>query len=133
MKKILAFICAIIIASLTLTSCSSVKEPFNTEIFVMSTYVTQQTYGKNNKVAAENVNNLLKDLENQLSLFVEGSDIDKVNKQAGLSAVKVNTYTFELVKTAKTYSELSKDRFDITIAPLTLLWGIDTENARVPN
>ncbi|MFZ2540056.1 MAG: FAD:protein FMN transferase, partial [Oscillospiraceae bacterium] len=33
---------------------------------------------------------------------------------------------------AKRYSELSQDRFDITIAPLTLLWGIDTKNARVP-
>ncbi|MFZ2537272.1 MAG: FAD:protein FMN transferase, partial [Oscillospiraceae bacterium] len=97
MKKKIAFLCAIMIA--TLTSCSLTDKPYNTEIFVMSTYVTQQTYGKNNKIASENVNALLIDLENQLSLFIDGSDIDRINKNAGLSAVKVNSYTFELVKT----------------------------------
>ncbi len=130
MKRLIVVLCAIIIVNLT--GCSSSDKPYNTEIFAMSTYITQQTYGKNNKIASENVNTLLINLENQLSLFIDGSDIDKINKNAGVSSVKVKDYTFELVKTAKRYSELSGDRFDITIAPLTLLWGIDTEKARVP-
>lgn len=130
MKKMLTLLCVILLGSLT--GCTSSDEPYNSEIFVMSTYVTQQVYGKNSELAAKNINNLLNELDNQLSLFIDGSDIDKINKNAGLSPVKVNSYTFDLIKTAKRYSELSQDRFDITIAPLTLLWGIDTKNAHVP-
>lgn len=131
MKKIIAFFCMVTIISLT--SCSlSQQKPYTSEVFVMSTYVTQQIYGKNGETALNNVKKLLNDLEKELSLFIENSDIDKINKNAGIKAVNVNDYTFNLVKTAKKYSELSNGKFDITIAPLTLLWGIDTENAHVP-
>ena len=38
-----------------------------------------------------------------------------------------------MIEKAKKYSELSQGRFDITIAPVTLLWGIDTDHARTPS
>ena len=133
MIKILRVLSTTVIISFILTSCNLANKPYSTEIFVMSTYVTQQIYGQNSKQAGEKINNALVDLENRLSLFVEGSELDRVNQQAGLSAVKVSDYTFELVKTAIQYSEDSQGLFDITIAPLSLLWGIDTPNAHVPN
>lgn len=134
MKKIISassvFLLGLVI--LVFTGCTQKNQPFSSEAFVMSTYVTQQVYGANKEKAAENVNELLVKFEEQLSLFKEASDIGKINKNAGHSPVQVNDYTFDIIKTAKRYSELSQKRFDITIAPITLLWGIDTENARVP-
>ena len=99
----------------------------------MSTLVTQQVYGTRKKEAMEAVNRLLSTLDKKLSLFIVDSDIDRINQNAGIAPVEVESDTFALVAQAKKYSELSKGRFDLTIAPVTLLWGIDTDNARVPS
>lgn len=114
-------------------SCAPAK-PVETQIFAMSTIISQKIYdGESKREAANEVNGKIKEIEKQLSLYIEDSDIDKINKNAGLSAVKVNDFTFELIKTAKELSEKSEGLFDITIAPLTLLWGVTSENPKVPS
>lgn len=131
MKKALALLC--ILLFLPLSGCGADEAPATGDLYVMSTYVTQQVYGRDGEEAVKNVNNLLKSLDRKLSLFQPGSDIDKINQNAGLSPVKVDSYTFDLISTAKRYGEASQGLFDITVAPLTLLWGIDTDQARVPS
>lgn len=119
---------------------SQSTEPEKTELFVMSTYVTQQIYGSQKKQAAQRVNELLTELDAKLSLYQPNSDISRINQNAGIAPVEVDEYTFELIQTAKRYSQLSggtddskyRRRFDVTIAPVTLLWGIDTDHATVP-
>lgn len=106
----------------------------------MSTYVSQQVYGLKKKQAAESVNQLLVSLDKKLSLFQADSDISRINQNAGVAPVKVDDYTFSLIEAAKRYSELSggeagpsyRRRFDVTIGPVTLLWGIDTDHPAVP-
>lgn len=101
--------------------------------YILNTVITQQIYGENGDEAAAAVEAELRKLEQQLSLYVEGSDIDKINKNAGLEPVKVNDFTYELIKTALEYSRLSNGIFDITIAPLTTLWGISGDSPRLPS
>lgn len=133
MKKKLCLLCLItaLIAPL-LISCAS-KQPIETQTFAMNTIITQKIFdGEVGREAANEVNQKIREIENQLSLYIEGSDIDKVNKNAGLAPVKVNDFTFDLIKTSKELSEKSEGLFDITIAPLTLLWGVTSENPKVP-
>lgn len=134
-KRIYTLLSFILIISLlaSLSACTANEIPAEKETFAMSTFITQKVYGKNKEDAVNKVDALLHRLENKLSLFKEDSDIDKINQNAGISPVEVDEYTFDLIKTAKEYSGLSEGRFDITIAPLTLLWGIDTDHARVPS
>lgn len=130
-KKILWFI--LIFPFLFLYSCNETSETeFTSEIFVMNTFVSQKVYGSNAKKAIKQVNECLITLEKELSLYEENSDIYNINKNAGISPVKVNTYTLELLKAAVEYSEKSQGLFDITIAPLTILWGINSDNPKVP-
>lgn len=133
MKKAIATLFVLLLLPLSLSGCKADETPATGDLYTMSTYVTQQVYGREKEKAIENVNTLLKSLDKKLSLFQEGSDIDRINQNAGISPVKVDDYTFALISAAKRYGEDSKGLFDITIAPITLLWGIDTDQARVPS
>lgn len=103
-----------------------------TEIFVMDTFVTQKLYGENKKVAGDNVNNILLNIENKLSLYNDNSFVNEINKNAGIKPVTVDDYTYNLIKKGKEYSDKSNGLFDITVAPLSKLWGITSDNPRVP-
>lgn len=114
------------------TGCST--KPNTSEIFVMNTYVTQTVYGrsKNTQKAIDEVNTFLITAENLLSTYVVGSDVDKVNQNAGVQAIKVDSFTIDLFVKANQYCEATDGRFDITIAPLSKLWGITGDSPRVP-
>ena len=113
--------------------CTSQQEPVNAELYVMDTQVTQQVYGTDAEKASEAVNQRLSELEQLLSLYVESSEISKINENAGKTPVKVDTYTFELLKKGRDFSEKSNGLFDITIAPLSTLWGITSDHPKVPS
>lgn len=127
----MAGILLVLAAAAGLSGCS--EEAASGEIFLMSTVITQMSvYGPQSGEAVEAVNDLLRELDQKLSLYQEDSEINRINRAAGEAPVSVSDYTFRLLQEAKGYSELSGGRFDITIAPVSLLWGIDTDHARIP-
>lgn len=115
--------------------CSGCSKPSPTysECYVMDTQITQQVYGSNAQKACDAVNARLKELESLLSLYVPTSQISKINENAGKSPVKVDDYTFNLLQKGVFFSEQSNGLFDITIAPLSTLWGITSDHPKVPS
>lgn len=81
----------------------------------------------------DSCNAILKDIENKMSDTIPGSDVSKINKNAGNNYVKVSDDTFFVIEEAINYSKISDGVFDATIGPLSDLWGIGTDNARVPS
>ncbi|MFC2075768.1 FAD:protein FMN transferase [candidate division KSB1 bacterium] len=80
--------------------------------------------------------NLFADLdrwEQEMSLFVAGSDIDRINESAGRQPVRVSREVFELIRTAVGYSELTGGYFDITVGPLMNLWGFYRKRDSAPS
>ena len=75
---------------------------------------------------------LISALENSLSRNKPASEISEINKNAGISAVKISDDTFFVINKSIYYSELTNGFFDITVGPLVSLWGIGTEKAKVP-
>ncbi len=75
----------------------------------------------------------LNTIENKMSVNIPSSEVCKINDNAGLQAVSVSPETFFVVNKGKYYSSLSDGHFDITIGPLVNLWGIGSENARIPS
>lgn len=110
------------------------KEPKSESYFVFDTIVTVRVYDDKvtDKHFAE-IKSLMDDIQNSLSRTIETSEISKINSAAGKNAVKVSDKTFNVVKKALLYSELSKGRFDLTIGPVVSLWGIGKEGAKVPD
>ena len=64
-------------------------------------------------------------IEGLLSSHNPDSEISKVNQQAGNKPVKVSYETFAILQRANNYSEQFNGMFDVTIGPLTLLWGFN--------
>jgi len=75
----------------------------------------------------------LNDIENKMSVNIEDSEVSTINKNAGVKPTKVSKETFGLIKKAVSFGELSRGAFDISLGPVIKLWGIGTENQRVPD
>lgn len=106
---------------------------YETEFFAMGTVINQKVYGKNSELAGIQVENEIKRIENIMSFFLEDSDINKLNENAGKSKIKLEEETIYVINKAKQLSKLSSGAFDITTGPLVKLWGIFTNHAKIPN
>ncbi len=100
--------------------------------FVMNTWIEQRWYGKNAQKTYDEVLGALRDLENKLSLYVGDSEISRLNSAAGLHPVALSHDTYQFLQQAVGYCAQADGLFDITIAPLTLVWNVTGENPRVP-
>jgi len=66
----------------------------------------------------------IKRLEDLFSITIEGSDIDEINKNAGIDYIEVSAETAEVLSEAVRFSGISDGKFDITAGPLLSLWNI---------
>lgn len=79
------------------------------------------------------VDKIILDINNEMSLQLPGSELSKINKNAGIKAVKVSDDIFNVIEKSVYYSKLTNGEFDIAVGPLTSLWNIGNKNARVPS
>ena len=70
--------------------------------------------------------------EQMLSRTIEGSDVWKINHAEG-KTVTVSTETAEILRTAVQVSGMSDGAFDVTIAPVSVLWDFKSEVKTVPD
>ncbi len=66
-------------------------------------------------------------VENLLSCQKDGSEISAINRSAGIHPVKVSYETLEMMKRAKAYCRNYGGVFDVTIGPLSDLWGFSED------
>ena len=88
---------------------------------------------KNGDRILSNCEEILKDIDNKMSCNINSSEISQINNKAGKNFVKVSKDTYYVIKESINFSKISNDTFDISIGPIIDLWGIGTENARVPS
>lgn len=112
---------------------SKSEEPVSRETYLMGTIINIKAYGKNADKAVQASVDKISDIENKMSLNISTSEINKINKNAGIAPVKVSKNTFDVVKASLIYGEKTKGSFDITVEPLVSLWGIGTDKARIPS
>ncbi len=119
---------------LFLCGCSLLPQPTEEAFaFCMDTWVSQQWRGARAKETCEEIEAALRDLEARVSLYSETSEIAAVNAAAGKEFVPVSEDVFEILRGGYAVCEETNGLFDITIAPLSLLWDVTGENPRVPS
>ncbi|CCY48110.1 apbE family lipoprotein [Peptostreptococcus anaerobius CAG:621] len=79
------------------------------------------------------VDKLILDIHNKMSSQMNSSEISAINMAAGIRPVKVSSDTFNVIKIAEGYSKITDHKFDVSIGPLTSLWNIGNDKARVPS
>lgn len=101
--------------------------------FLLGTICTVTIYDHQSQAVLDKVFDRIKEIDDKMSANKDGSEIDLVAKAAGKNYIKVSDDTFYVIEKGKYYSEKSGGVFDISIGPLVKLWGIGTDNARVPS
>jgi thiamine biosynthesis lipoprotein len=130
--KSFVFLCVIVL----LLSCEA-KQLQRTD-FVLGTVCTVRFFEPVKQIIFDDIFSYLYELDDILNAHKDGSDIDTVNKNAGIKAVEVRPELIETLAAALYYAGLSTDGngravFDPTIGPLVALWGIGGETERVPS
>ena len=75
----------------------------------------------------------IREIENLMSVNIPASDVSRVNAAAGIQPVQVHEDVYKVIERALHYAQISGGAFDPTVGPLVSLWGIGTENPRVPS
>lgn len=121
---------------LALTGCGSTRlYTENRDFFAMDTYmsvdVSSETSNASASDMASQIEQRVNALDAALSRTQQAGDLYKLNHADG-QPTEVSEDTYAALEQALAYAELTGGAFDPTMAPVTDLWGIGTDNARVP-
>ena len=111
-------------------SCSTEAPRYE---YVLGTICFVNLYEKGNDNLYDKIFDRLNQIDDEFNLNKLDSDISKINASAYEKPVKVADEVFYVLETAQKISSLSNGSFDFSIQPLVDLWGINTEEPRVPS
>jgi FAD:protein FMN transferase len=75
----------------------------------------------------------MKDIDDRMSVYNNGSEVAQINRLAGRSNAKVSNDTLNVIEKALYYSKISDGMFDITVGPLMDIWGFRTGKNHIPS
>lgn len=134
MKKIICILIACISIILNCSSCASSKnQVYRKSNIVMDTAVTLSAYGINSQKAVEESFKKLDEINRMASTTISVSDVYKINRSSGKDYVKVHPEILKMIEISIKYSKLSGGALDITLGPIINLWGIGTDEERLPS
>lgn len=122
----IVFFCCIFV----LCSCKLQTEPFSKTGFYFDTIVTITLYDEKDAAYIDDAFELCSQYEKRFSRTIADSEISRLNADGQLR--NADSTTIDIVTTALRYSQLTEGAFDISIAPLSILWNFTGENPSVP-
>jgi len=75
---------------------------------------------------------MIEELESQLTVYRDSSEVAHINHWAAETPVKVEPRLFALLRVAMLLSQATGGAFDITSGPLTKIWGFYRRNGSIP-
>ncbi|MGC9313050.1 MAG: FAD:protein FMN transferase [Sediminispirochaetaceae bacterium] len=122
-----------VMLTVLITGCGTGEpEEVTANDFALGTTCSIKLFGTGNRKHLQPALDIAKGVEEKMSVHLEGSEISRVNEQAGEEPVQVSEETFALVQRAYQYSAMGEGIFDLTIGPLVSLWDIGSGNEKVP-
>lgn len=109
------------------------NKKYEETFFALGTMNMISAYGKNSEHAVRSAIERVNEISDRMSVYKAGSDIARINSSAGLESQEIHPDTYRLLKLSLGFSELSKGAFDITVRPLTKLWGIGKKHDYIPS
>lgn len=76
---------------------------------------------------------LIDDLEDQLTVYRDHSEVSQINQNAFQRDVAVEARLFALLKLAEEIHDQTGQSFDMTSGPLSTLWGFDKRSGVIPD
>ena len=132
MRKIAAFLfCSLFFCSCTYNDSPPIKK----SEYLLGTLVSISIYD-NTSDSEQLINEcfeLVREFENKVSFNNCDSELSYINSKAYENPVCASDELFDIIDKALYFCEKSQGAFDIGIGRLIEIWGIGTENARVPS
>jgi FAD:protein FMN transferase len=100
--------------------------------FGMGTDISHKAFGKNAEQSLKAVEKEAIRIEGNLSKYLTGSEIDRINQSAGICCEPVSLETYMVLSEAVEFSKLCHGLFDVTIGPLVELWNSSKVTQRAP-
>ncbi len=102
-----------------------------TELF-MGTAIKISLYDGGTDEILDKAFTRVREIENLVSINKEGTELDKLNENAGIKPVKLSDDSLNIISKGLEYSALADGGYDISVGPLVKLWSIGLPEARVP-
>jgi FAD:protein FMN transferase len=119
---------ATLILSIILISCKKEEKNDNLPIsktgFLMDTVMTVKIYDNGNEELIEKIFNRIEEIEEKMSVTIESSDVNMINKNAGVKPVEVDNETYQVLQKSIEYAQMSNGHYDPTVGPLVEIWDI---------
>ena len=128
MKRFACLLLAVLL-TVSLCGCGGTQES-RLDLFAMNTYMVITAEGGDSEETVKSVSREISRLENALSRTIDTSSVSRLNADGG---ARLDGETSSLLAAALTYSADTNGAFDVTIAPLVSLWGITSDDPRVPS
>lgn len=131
--KLKSIVIPMLFISILLSGCTTPpsKEGLSTQTIMFDTIISIQIWGTEDAQLLSRCVDMCEDYENLFSRTIDTSEISQINAAKG-QPVKVSDETLEVIQKGLYYSELSGGRFDITIAPLSILWDFKNNTGILP-
>ncbi len=75
----------------------------------------------------------IREIDAKMSSTRPDSEVSRINGAAGKNPVTVSEDTYDVIRRGIAFAKMGNGVFDISVGPLTSLWGIGTPRARVPS
>jgi thiamine biosynthesis lipoprotein len=135
-SRSLVSVILIFIVAVSTIGCSSIAfltpKPYKETQFLMDTVIEITAYGSNNEAAVKAAFEEFKRIQAISDKYDPESQISKINQMAGISPVKVSPDLIKMINDSIDISKKTDGAFDISIGPLTDLWGIGHKEEFVP-
>jgi thiamine biosynthesis lipoprotein len=115
------------------SACRKVPAPEAQTEFVLGTICSINLYEQGTQDVYQAIFNRLREIEDHMSANKAGTDVDRINQNAGIAPVQVHNDVIDVVQKALHYAELTNGAFDPSVGPLVSLWGIGFDNPKVPS
>lgn len=81
-----------------------------------------ENQAENSAKILRDVRTMVLQLDDQLSLYKESSELSAVNRSSSIRFCSVSSDTYRIFKASSAFSEITDGAFDITAGGLSLLW-----------
>jgi len=127
------------IVSLCLLSCWNPrsKQPVEQTRFLMDTVVRVAVYEETLSkeqigTVIDSAFQIMEEVEARTSVYVDSSEVMRINKASGRRRVPILPETFSLLKQSVEVSEATGGAFDITVGAIKSAWQFEADHPRVP-
>lgn len=135
-KQLVMIVVIFCIWSALLAGCSALRsvqpQTVKETQFIMDTIMDITVYGPQPQSAIDAAFTEIKRIDALMNIYDVNSEASKVNVSAGSKPIAVSQDMITVLERSLQFSEMTDGVFDVTIGPLTTLWGIGKKGDYVP-